>query len=89
MGSQMFGGWAGAARRPVEDARQALGDAGEAARRGYDDASRQARQAYDQIEDAIEPYRQTLEDAIVSNPVKAVGVSLAVGVLLGWLIKRS
>lgn len=89
MGSQMFGGWTGGARQPVESAREALGDVGETARRGFDDASRQARQAYDQMEDAIEPYRQSLEDAIVSNPVKAVGVSLAVGVLLGWLIKRS
>ncbi|MDG3008096.1 DUF883 family protein [Paludisphaera mucosa] len=89
MGSQSFGGWADSARQPVDTARQALGEAGEAARRGYDDASRQARQAYEQMEDAIGPYRQSLEDAIVSNPVKAVGVSLAVGVLLGWLIKRS
>ncbi len=89
MASPMFGGWAGSARQPVENAREALGDLGETARRGFDDAGRQARQAYEQVEDVIEPYRQSLEDAIVSNPVKAVGVSLAVGVLLGWLIKRS
>lgn len=100
MGSQMSGGWAESARRPMSDAREALGEVGEAARRGYDDAAHRARQTYedvsgrareafDQVGDYVDPYRQTLEDAIVSNPVKAVGVSLAVGVLLGWLIKRS
>ena len=101
MGSQMFGGWAENARRPMEDARQALGEVGEAARRSYDDAAHRARQAYgdvserardaygDVMDDYIGPYRQTFEDAIVSNPVKAVGAALAVGVLLGWLIKRS
>ena len=89
MGSQMFGGWAESARQPMENARHALGEAGEAALRGYDDAARQAREVYEQMDDVITPYRKSLEDAIVSNPVKAVGVSLAVGVFLGWLIKRS
>lgn len=89
MGSSMFGGWAESARQPMENARHMLGDAEEAARRGYDDAARKAHHAYDHMEDVLSPYRQSFEDAIVSNPVKAVGVSLAVGVLLGWLIKRS
>ena len=101
MGSQMFSGWAGNARRPMEEARQALGEVGDAARRGYDDAAHRARQAYgdvtgrardvygDVMDEYIGPYRQSFEDAIVSNPVKAVGAALAVGVLLGWLIKRS
>lgn len=89
MASPSFSGWAQSARQPVENARQAIGDAGEAARRGYDDAARQAREAYEHMDEMISPYRQSFEDAVVSNPVKAVGVSLAVGVLLGWLIKRS
>ena len=89
MGSQMFGGWAENARRPMEDARQMIGEVGDAARRGYDDAAHRAREAYGDMEDYIGPYRQSFEDAIVSNPVKAVGAALAVGVLLGWLIKRS
>lgn len=100
MGSPMFGGWTDSARRPMQDAREAMGEVGEAARRGYDDAAHRARQAYgdvsdrareayDHVGDYIGPYRQSFEDAIVSNPVKAVGVSLAVGVFLGWLIKRS
>ena len=100
MGSQMFGGWTDSARKPMHDAREAMSEVGDAARRGYEDAAHRARQAYgdvsdrareayDQVGDYIGPYRQTFEDAVVSNPVKAVGVSLAVGVLLGWLIKRS
>src|SRR6476660_360485 len=86
---QLFGGWADSARQPMEDARQAFGDVSKQAQRGFEDMSRTARSAVDDMQDAIGPYRQSLEDAIVSNPVKAVGVSLAVGVLLGWLIKRS
>jgi ElaB/YqjD/DUF883 family membrane-anchored ribosome-binding protein len=89
MGSQMFGGWTGSARESMRDAREAVGEAGDVARRGYDQAAHRARDAYEQASDYIDPYRQTFEDAIVSNPVKAVAASLAVGVLLGWLIKRS
>ena len=85
----LFGGWAGIARQPMEDAREALGDVGKQAQRGFQDMSRSAQNAFGEMEEAITPYRRSLEDAIVSNPVKAVGVSLAVGVLLGWLIKRS
>jgi ElaB/YqjD/DUF883 family membrane-anchored ribosome-binding protein len=86
---QLFGGWADSARRPMEEARQAFGDVSQQAQRGFQDVSRSARGAVDDVQDAIDPYRQSLEDAIMSHPVKAVGVSLAVGVLLGWLIKRS
>jgi len=86
---QLFGGWADSARQPLEEARQAFGDVSKQAQRGFQDMSRSARGAVDDVQDAIGPYRQTLEDAIMSHPVKAVGVSLAVGVLLGWLIKRS
>jgi len=86
---QLFGGWADSAREPIEGARQAFGDVSKQAQRGFEDMSRSARGAVDDMQDAIGPYRQSLEDAIVSHPVKAVGVSLAVGVLLGWLIKRS
>lgn len=86
---KLFGGWADSAREPIEGARHALDDVTRQAQRGFEDMSRSARGAVDDVQDAIGPYRQSLEDAIVSNPVKAVGVSLAVGVLLGWLIKRS
>jgi ElaB/YqjD/DUF883 family membrane-anchored ribosome-binding protein len=86
---QLFGGWTESARRPVEDARQAFGGVSRQAQRGYQDMSRSAREAVGDMQEAIGPYRQSLEDAIVANPVKAVGVSLAVGVFLGWLIKRS
>lgn len=89
MGSQMFGGWAENARRPMTDARQAIGEVGDAARQAYGDVADRARDAYGEVEDYIGPYRQSFEDAIVTNPVKAVGAALAVGVLLGWLIKRS
>jgi ElaB/YqjD/DUF883 family membrane-anchored ribosome-binding protein len=68
---------------------QLFGDVSRQAQRGFQDVSRSARGAVDDVQDAIEPYRQSLEDTIMSHPVKAVGVSLAVGVLLGWLIKRS
>jgi ElaB/YqjD/DUF883 family membrane-anchored ribosome-binding protein len=37
---------------------------------------------------AIGPVQHSLEQAIVDHPVKAVGLSLALGVFLGWLIKR-
>jgi ElaB/YqjD/DUF883 family membrane-anchored ribosome-binding protein len=74
----------------MADARQALGDVGEAARQTYGDVADRARDVYgDVMDDYVGPYKQSLEDAIVSNPVKAVGAALAVGVLLGWLIKRS
>lgn len=93
MGSQMFGGWTGSARGTMNDAREAVGEMGEnvahQARQAYGDMAERARDAYEHASDYIDPYRQTFEDAIVSNPVKAVAASLAVGVLLGWLIKRS
>jgi ElaB/YqjD/DUF883 family membrane-anchored ribosome-binding protein len=49
----------------------------------------EVRHAVGEAEQAIRPYRRSLEQAIVDNPIKAVGVSLAIGVFLGWLIKRS
>lgn len=87
------------AKRPLEEARHALGDVGSQARRAFGDASHQAReafgemgsqarQAFDEMGNAIGPYRHTLEDAIVAHPVKAVGLALALGVFLGWLTKR-
>ena len=39
-------------------------------------------------EAVIGPARHFLEQAIADHPVKAVGLSLAMGVLLGWFIKR-
>ncbi len=86
---QLFGSWADSARRPMEDAREALGDVSKQAQRGFQDMSRSAQSALGEAGEVITPYRESLEDAIVSNPVKAVGMALAVGVFLGWLIKRS
>ncbi len=48
----------------------------------------EARRAFKEIREAINPVRHFLEQAIGDHPVQAVGVSLAMGVLLGWLIKR-
>lgn len=87
MGSSMFGGWTGS--RPMQDARDAVGELGDAARRGYEDAAHRAREAFDHAGDQFGDYKHSLEDMIVSHPVKAVAASLAVGVFLGWLIKRS
>lgn len=103
--------WAASARQTMEDARDALGDAGDRARQGYHEMADQARQGYHDIrdqarrgyrdmsrgaqrawsdmEDAAGPYRDSFESAVSSNPLKAIVASLAVGVLVGWLIKRS
>jgi hypothetical protein len=32
--------------------------------------------------------RENLQESIVNNPARALGVALGVGVVLGWLIKR-
>jgi len=48
----------------------------------------EARRALDEVRQVIGPVRHFLEQAISDHPVKAVGVSLAMGVLLGWFIKR-
>lgn len=48
----------------------------------------EARRAFDEVRQTINPVRHFLEQAIADHPVKAVGISLALGVLLGWLIKR-
>jgi len=93
-------GWTAGARQTMEDAREALGEAGDQARRGFHEMSDQARRgfqdmgrgaqrAWSEMEETTEPYRRSFEDAISSNPVKAIAASLAVGVLIGWLIKRS
>lgn len=92
--------WAAGARQTMEGARETLGEVGDQARRGFHDMSDQARQgfqdmsrgaqrAWDEMGEAAAPYQRSFEDAIASHPVKAIAASLAVGVLLGWLIKRS
>ena len=92
--------WTAGARQTMEDARDALGQAGDQARQGFHDMSDQARQgfhdmrrgaqrAWGDMGDAAAPYRDSFESAVTSNPVKSVAVALAVGVMLGWLIKRS
>jgi len=48
----------------------------------------EARRAFDEARQTIGPVRHFLEQAIADHPIPAVGLSLAMGVLLGWLIKR-
>ena len=48
----------------------------------------EAIRAFDGIVQVIGPVRHLLEQTIADHPVKAVGLSLAIGVLLGWFIKR-
>ena len=42
----------------------------------------------DELRDVIGPIQRSLEQAIADHPIKAVVLSLATGVFLGWLIKR-
>ena len=48
----------------------------------------EARLALDEFVQTIDPVRRSLEKAVADHPVKALLVSLTVGVVLGWLIKR-
>jgi len=48
----------------------------------------EAQHALDELRDVIGPIQQSLERAIADHPIKAVALSLATGVFLGWLIKR-
>jgi len=73
----------------TDQARQGFHDMSDQARQGFHDMRRGAQRAWGEMEDAAAPYRDSFEHAVTSNPVKAVAVSLAVGVMLGWLIKRS
>lgn len=83
------GSWTAGARQTMEGARDAMGRAGDQARQGFHDMRRGARRAWGEMEDRAAPYRDSFEGAIASNPIKSVAVALAVGVMLGWLIKRS
>ncbi|WP_165223159.1 hypothetical protein [Aquisphaera insulae] len=47
-----------------------------------------ARSTFGEIADAVGPIRETFEQAIGDHPLRAAAVSLALGVLVGWLIKR-
>jgi ElaB/YqjD/DUF883 family membrane-anchored ribosome-binding protein len=69
--------WAESVKHPLDQARSAL-----------DEVSKEARHALGEMRDAIEPVQHSLEQAIVDHPVKAVAAALALGVFLGWLIKR-
>jgi hypothetical protein len=48
----------------------------------------EAQRAFDELRDVIEPIQRSLEQAVADHPIKAVLLSLATGVFLGWLIKR-
>ena len=48
----------------------------------------EAQRALDELRDVIGPIQRSLEQAIADHPIKAVVLSLATGVFLGWLIKR-
>ena len=71
-------GWADGVTRPLEDARNALLEAG-----------KEARHVIGEVGETIGPLRGTLEQTIAAHPLKALMFALAAGVLLGWWIKRS
>lgn len=48
----------------------------------------EAQIALDEFVQTIDPARRSLEKTVADYPVKALLVSLAIGVLLGWLVKR-
>jgi hypothetical protein len=48
----------------------------------------EAQHALRELGHTLDPVRTTFEQAISDHPVKAGVLSLALGVLLGWLIKR-
>lgn len=73
----------------ADQVRRGYHDARDQARRGYRDLSQGAQQAWSDMEDAAAPYRDSFEATVSSHPLKAIVASLAVGVLVGWLIKRS
>ena len=53
-------------------------------RQSFDEAQR----ALDELKDIMGPLQRSLEQAVADHPIKAVVLSLATGVFLGWLIKR-
>jgi hypothetical protein len=48
----------------------------------------EAQHALEDLGAAVGPIRRALEQTIADHPIKAVVLSLASGVFLGWLIKR-
>jgi ElaB/YqjD/DUF883 family membrane-anchored ribosome-binding protein len=70
-------GWRETLDRPVGEARQLLGEM-------VSEAGRTLRE----LGSATDSARESLEQSIAANPIKAVGLSFAAGVFLGWLIKR-
>lgn len=78
MESNRTSAWSESLKHPVAEAQQAFGEVG-----------REAQHALDQLGEAVAPVRKSLEQAVVTHPIRAIGISLAVGVILGWLIKRS
>jgi ElaB/YqjD/DUF883 family membrane-anchored ribosome-binding protein len=70
--------WSDTLKQPLQETRQAIGQVG-----------REARHALETARRSIGPARRSLEQTISAHPIKAVGFSLALGVFVGWLIKRS
>ena len=48
----------------------------------------EARIALDELAQTIDPARRSFEKTVADHPLKALFISLAAGVVLGWLIKR-
>ena len=48
----------------------------------------EARRAIEDLGDMIGPLKRSFEQAVGDHPIRAVVLSLATGVFLGWLIKR-
>lgn len=49
----------------------------------------QTRQLADDLGRVIASARRPLQQTISAHPYRALGISFAAGVLLGWIIKRS
>ena len=48
----------------------------------------EAQCSFEGFRDAIDPFQRSFERTIADHPIKAVLLSLATGVFLGWLVKR-
>ena len=69
--------WTDSVKRPLDEARRAI-----------DHFGGEAGHALGDLKDRIGPVQESFEQVVSENPLKAIGLSLAIGVFLGWLIKR-
>ena len=77
MESNRTSGWSETLKRPLSEAQQVFGE-----------VSKDARTAVGELGQVVAPVGKSLEQAIVAHPFKAIGISFAAGIFLGWLMKR-